>query len=102
MALFHVLGVGSFHIIAGHCIHMQSSRNNNIVGLIADLKLLIRALEVIGDESHNHELGIFTRCMIECEGLEGTTKSPEGSIFFASWFVTGKNYVICIVKSRVK
>jgi hypothetical protein len=27
-----------------------------------------------------------TRCAIECEGLEGTTESPEGSIFFASWF----------------
>lgn len=71
--------------IAGHCIHTQSRQINNIVGLIADLKE-IRALEVINDEIHNRELGMFTRCAIECEGLEGTTESPEGSIFFASWF----------------
>ena len=59
-------------------------------------------MEVIDDETHNHELCIFTRCAIECEGITGTTESPEGSINFASWFATGENYVICKVKRGVK
>jgi hypothetical protein len=46
--------------IAGRCIHTQLRRINNIVGLIADLKV-IHALEVINDEIHNRELGMFTR-----------------------------------------
>jgi hypothetical protein len=83
--------------IAGARIHNQSTRINNIVGLIKDLKLM-RALKVIDDETHDRERGIFTRCAIECEGLEGTAKSPVGSINFASLFATGENYVICKVK----
>ena len=58
-------------------------------------------MEVIDDETHNRELCIFTRCAIECEGSNGTTESPEGSINFASWFATGENYVICKVKRGV-
>jgi hypothetical protein len=74
---------------------------NNIVGLITNLKL-IRALEVINNETHTCELGIFTRCAIECEGFEGTVKSPEGSINFASKFATGENFVGRKVKRGVK
>ena len=51
----------------------------------------MRALEVIDDETHDRERGIFTRCAIECEGLEGTLESPVGSINFASLFATGEN-----------
>ena len=56
------------------------------------------ALKVIDNETHDREHGIFTRCAIACEGLEGTPKSPVGSINFASLFATGENYVICKVK----
>jgi hypothetical protein len=62
----------------------------------------MRALEVIDDETHDNEHGIFTRCAIECEGLEGTAESPVGSINFASLFATGENYVIHKVKGGVK
>jgi hypothetical protein len=62
----------------------------------------MRALEVIDDETHDNEHGIFTRCAIECEGLEGTAESPVGSINFASLFATGENYVIRKVKGGVK
>ena len=57
---------------------------------------------VIDDETHDLECGIFTRCAIECEGLEGTAESPVGSINFASLFATGENYVIRKVKGGVK
>jgi hypothetical protein len=59
-------------------------------------------LDIIDDETHDREHGIFTRCAIECEGLEGTSKSPLGSIYFASLFATGENYVIRKVKGGVK
>ena len=59
-------------------------------------------LDVIDDETHESEHGIFTRCAIECEGLEGTDESPLGSINFASLFATGENYVIRKVKGGVK
>jgi hypothetical protein len=62
----------------------------------------MRALKVINDETHDRERGIFTRCAIECEGLEGTLESPVGSINFASLFATGENYVIRKVKGGVK
>ena len=62
----------------------------------------MRALKVIDTETHDREHGIFTRCAIECEGLEGTPKSPVGSINFASLFATGENYVIKKVKGGVK
>jgi len=88
-------------IIAGAHIHNQSKRINNIVGLIDDLKLM-RALKVVDDETHDRERGIFTRCAIECEGLEGTAESPVGSINFASLFATGENYVIRKVIGGVK
>ena len=38
----------------------------------------MRALKVVDDETHDRERGIFTRCAIECEGLEGTVESPKG------------------------
>ena len=79
----------SYHEIAGARIHNQSKRINNIVGLIKDLKLMC-ALKVIDNETHDREHGIFTRCAIACEGLEGTPKSPVGSINFASLFATGE------------
>ena len=62
----------------------------------------MRALKVIGNKTHDREHGIFTRCAIACEGLEGTPKSPVGSINFASLFATGENYVIKKVKGGVK
>jgi hypothetical protein len=62
----------------------------------------MRALTVIDNETHDHERGIFTRCAIECEGLQGTSESPEGSINFASLFATGENYAIRKVKGGVK
>jgi hypothetical protein len=91
----------SYHVIAGARIHNQLTRINNIVGLLKDLKLM-RKLDIIDDETHDRERGIFTRCAIECEGLEGTSESPEGSINFASLFATGENYVIRKVKRGVK
>ena len=60
------------------------------------------ALEVIDDETHDREHGIFIRCAIECEGIEGTAESPVGSINFASLIATGENYVIRKVKGGVK
>ena len=100
-ATIYVLVIVSYHIIAGARVHKQSARINNIVGLIKDLKLM-RALEVIDDETHDRERGIFTRCAIECEGLDGTVESPMGSINFDSLFVTGENYCIRKVKGGVK
>jgi hypothetical protein len=100
-ATIYVLVIVSYHVIAGARIHNQSTRINNIVGLIKDLKLM-RKLDVIDDETHDRERGIFTRCAIECEGLEGTSESPVGSIYFASLFATGENYVIKKVKGGVK
>ena len=97
----YVLVIVSYDVIAGARIHKQSTRISNIVGLIDNLKLM-RALEVIDDETHDNEHGIFTRCAIECEGLEGTAESPVGSINFASLFATGENYVIHKVKGGVK
>ena len=96
-ATIYVLVIVSYHVIARARIHNQSTQINNIVGLIKDLKLM-RALKVIDDETHDRERGIFTRCAIECEGLEGTSESPVGSINFASLFATGENYVIRKVK----
>ena len=58
----------------------------------------MRGLEVIDDETHDRELGIFTRCTIECEGLDGAAVPFVGSINFASWVATGENYVIRKVK----
>ena len=55
-------------------------------------------LKQIDGETHDHERSIVTRCAIECEGLEGTVKSPVGSINFASLFATGENYIILKVK----
>jgi hypothetical protein len=100
-ATIYVLVTVSYHVIAGACIHNQSTRINNIVGLLKDLKLM-RKLDIIDDETHDRERGIFTRCAIECEGLEGTSESPVGSIHFASLFATGENYVIRKVKGGVK
>jgi len=51
-ATIYVLVIVSYHVIAGARVHKQSSRINNIVGLIKDLKLM-RALEVIDDETHD-------------------------------------------------
>jgi hypothetical protein len=62
----YVLVIVSYHVIAGAHIHKQSARINNIVGLLKDLKLM-RKLDVIDDETHDRERGIFTRCAIECE-----------------------------------
>ena len=76
-ATIYVLVIVSYHVIAGAGVHKQSARINNFVGLIADLKLM-RALKVIDDETHDREHGIFTRCAIECEGLEGTVESHKG------------------------
>ena len=73
----YVLVIVSYHVIAGAHIHKQSARINNIVGLLKDLKLM-RKLDVIDDETHDRERGIFTRCAIECEGLEGTVESHKG------------------------
>jgi hypothetical protein len=100
-ATIYVLVTVSYHVIAGARIHKQSTRINNIVGLLKDLKLM-RKLDIIDDETHDREHGIFTRCAIECEGLEGTSESPLGSIYFASLFATGENYVIRKVKGGVK
>jgi hypothetical protein len=100
-ATIYVLVTVSYHVIAGACIHNQSTRINNIVGLLKDLKLM-RKLDIIDDETHDRERGIFTRCAIECEGLEGTSESPVGSIYFASLFVTGENYVIRKMKGGIK
>ena len=100
-ATIYVLVTVSYHVIAGARIHNQSTRINNIAGLLKDLKLM-RKLDVIDDETHDRERDIFTRCAIECEGLEGTSESPVGSIHFASLFVTGENYVIRKVKGGVK
>jgi hypothetical protein len=100
-ATIYVLVTVSYHVIAGARIHNQLTRINNIVGLLKDLKLM-RKLDIIDDETHDRERGIFTRCAIECEGLEGTSESPEGSINFASLFATGENYVIRKVKRGVK
>jgi len=97
----YVLVIVSYHVIAGARIHKQSAGINNIVGLLKDLKLMHKS-DVIDDETHESECGIFTRCAIECEGLEGTDESPVGSIIFASSFATGKNYVIHKVKGGVK
>ena len=82
-ATIYVLVIVSYHVIAGARIHKQSARINNIVGLIKDLNLM-RALEVIDNETHDRERGIFTRYAIECEGREGTVESPMGGINFAS------------------
>jgi hypothetical protein len=60
----YILVTASYHIIVGHQKHTQSTRINNIVGLVADSKLL-RALKVFYDEIYHRELGIFTRCAIE-------------------------------------
>jgi len=100
-ATIYVLVTVSYHVIAGARIHNQSTRINNIAGLLKDLKLM-RKLDVIDDETHDRERGIFTRCAIECEGLEGTSESPVGSINFASLFATGENYFIRKVKRGVK
>ena len=100
-AAIYVLVIVSYHVIAGARVHKQSARINNIVGLLKDLKLM-RALEVIDDETHDRERGIFTRCAIECEGLEGTVESPVGSIKSASLFASGENYCIRKVKGGVK
>ena len=100
-ATIYVLVVVSYHAIAGARIHNQSTRINNILGLIKDLKLM-RTLKVIDDETHDREHGIFTRCAIECEGLEGTVESPVGSVNFASLFATGENYVIRKVRIGVQ
>jgi len=100
-ATIYVLVTVSYHVIAGAHIHHQSARINNIVGLLKDLKRM-RALTVIDNETHDRERGIFTRCAIECEGLDGTVESPVGSINFASLFATGENYVIRKVKGGVK
>jgi hypothetical protein len=100
-ATIYVFVIVSYHVIAGACIHKQSARINNIVGLLKDLKLMCK-LDVIDNETHDRERGIFTRCAIECEGLEGTDESPLGSINFASLFATGENYVIRKVKGGVK
>ena len=59
-------------------------------------------MEVVDDVTHDRERGIFTRCTIECVGLDGTVESPVGSINFASLFVTGEYYVIRKVKGGVK
>ena len=99
-ALQYVLVIVSYHVIAGAPIHKQSARINIIAVLITDLKLM-RKLEVIDDVTHDRERGIFSRCAIECEGLEGTVESPVGSINFASWFATGENYVLRNVKRGV-
>ena len=56
VALQYVLVIVSYHVIAGAGVHKQSARINNIVGLIADLKLM-RALKVIGNETHDREHG---------------------------------------------
>ena len=96
-----VLVTVSYHVIAGARIHKQSARINNIVGSLKDLKLM-RKLDVIDDETHDRERGIFTRCAIECEGLEGTFESPVGSINFASLYATSENYVIRKMKGGVK
>jgi hypothetical protein len=44
-ATIYVLVIVSYHVIAGARIHNKLTRIKNIVGLIADLKLM-RALEV--------------------------------------------------------
>ena len=100
-ATIYVLVIVSYHVIAGARIRNQSTRINNIVGLVNDLKLM-HALKVIDYETHDRKRGIFTICAIECEGLEGTAESPVGSINFASLFATGENYVIRKVKGGVK
>ena len=100
-ATIYVLVTVSYHVIAGARIHNQLTRINNIAGLLKDLKL-IRKLDVIDDETHDRERDIFTRCAIECEGLDGTDESPVGSIYFASSFATGENYVIRKAKRGVK
>jgi len=69
--------------------------------IAVNLLKLMRALEIIGDETHDCERVIFTRCAMECEGLEGTIESSVGSINFASWFATGENYVLRKVKRGV-
>jgi hypothetical protein len=97
----YVLVTVSYHVIAGARIHNQLTRINNIAGLLKDLKL-IRKLDVIDDETHDRERDIFTRCAIRCEGLDGTDESPVGSIYFASSFATGENYVIRKAKRGVK
>jgi hypothetical protein len=56
VALQYVLVIVSYHVIAGAGVHKQSARINNIVGLIADLKLM-RALKVIGNKTHDREHG---------------------------------------------
>jgi hypothetical protein len=96
-----VLVTVSYHVIAGARNHHQLARINNIVGLLKDLKLICK-LDVIDDETHDRERGIFIRCAIECEGLEGNSETPVGSIYFASMFATGENYVIKKVKGGVK
>ena len=45
----YVLVIVSYHVIAGARVHKQSTRINNIVGLIKDLKLM-HALKVIDDQ----------------------------------------------------
>ena len=86
-ATIYVLVTVSYHVIAGARIHNQSTRINNIAGLLKDLKLM-RKLDVIDDKTHDRERDIFTRCAIECEGLEGTVESAVGSVNFASLFAT--------------
>ena len=49
-ATIYVLVIVSYHVIAGTRIHNQSSRINNIVGLIKDLALM-HALEVIDEKN---------------------------------------------------
>jgi hypothetical protein len=100
-ATIYILVTVSYHVIAGARIHNQSTRINNIAGLLKDLKLM-RELDVIDDKTHDRERDIFTRCAIECEGLEDTSESPVGSINFASLFATGENYFIRKVKGGVK
>jgi hypothetical protein len=46
---------------------------------------LLRALKAIEDEIYHHELCLFTRCVIEYEGIGGTNEHPDGSIFNGSW-----------------
>jgi hypothetical protein len=70
-ATIYILVTVLYHIIAGHQNHMQSTQINNLVGLVTNLKLLC-TLKVIDTEIYHRELGIFTRCVIEYEGIGGT------------------------------
>jgi hypothetical protein len=100
-AAIYILVTILYHIIAGNLKHTQSTQINNIVGLVTNLKLL-RTLKVINNEIYHRYLGIFTRCVIEYEGIGGTNEHPDGSLFNGSWFATGENYFISRVKRGVK